>query len=104
VGRKFFQPFSFFLDIDLGGRNRKRLDQKVGAVGTELSSNRLKFFYRIAGRGVRRIDEMEKKPAAFDVTEKLKSQSFTGMRAFDQAGNVRHDEIRMAFGLDHTQM
>ena len=89
---QFFQPGAVRRGVQLCGDNNHRLLGKFFAERGEFAFDDLEVVHRIAVGSIARIDQMRDQPRAFNVLQKSNAQAHPGMRAFDQAGQVRNNE------------
>src|SRR6185436_643705 len=62
------------------------------AILLQFAADRAVVFDRIGTVGRLRFDEVDQHACAFDVTQEFVPQASAGVRTFDEAGNVCHDE------------
>jgi len=61
---------------------------------TELAQQDVELFLGRHRRELREVEQHAQDPRAFDVTQEVVPESAALGRAFDQSGNVGHDELR----------
>ena len=89
--------------VDLTGQDNHRFREQLFAELAQLAEDNVEIVGWVAAAEIRDIDEMNEQPSTFDVAQELNAQAVSFVRAFDQAGNVGHDE-RMIARLDNAQI
>ena len=89
--------------IHLVERDQVRATRQRGAVFFELAANLLVIAPQLVLIAGGCIDHVDQHAGPIDMTKKLQSKSCALVSAFDQAGQVRHDEGGVFGELDHTE-
>ncbi len=89
---QFFKARAVRRRVQFCGHDDHRLLRKFFAERGKLSGNDLKIVHGIAVGSVAGVDQMRDQPRALDVPQKSDAQSSAGVRAFNQAGQIRHDK------------
>ena len=91
-------------DVDFGPHHCKRTLCQLYVVGTEFLAHDLEARYGIIGGPFRDIDQVKQKGGAFDVAEKLESQTFPLMGSFDQTGDIRYNKRAIIAPSNYTEV
>ncbi len=70
----------------------------------EFAADDVVIRHRIAAIGRHRLDQMHENAGPLDVPQEFVPQADAGMRPFDQAGQIGHDERAVAVDIDHAQI
>ncbi len=93
-----FGQFAFGDDDEFRALEQPRI------IKTQLVPNGRVVGHRIGPVGRTRFHQMHQHPGAFDVPQKLVSQSDADMGPFDEAGDVGHHELAIVADTHHAQM
>src|SRR6185437_11133030 len=85
--------------VGLVERHDLLLPRKIAAIGAQLGTHGL-----VGRRDIflSAVDQMQQRAAALDMAEEARAQTGAVMGAFDQAGNIGHDELAVA-DLHHAK-
>src|SRR5262245_22043865 len=78
--------------VDLAGNHDLRLRGERRIEQTKLLSNDVEIVHRIAARGARDVDDVQKDLGPFDVSEKSIAETVARVRTLDEARHVGDDE------------
>ena len=74
----------------------------MSAEAGQFAENHFHILHNVsAATRVRHIDQMDQQARALDVPQELRPQARTGVRAFDQAGNVGDHKTDFVLGIAH---
>jgi hypothetical protein len=90
-----------FDQIDLVEGDDLHLTGQAMSKGGQLGVDGVEVFDRI---GLRSVEQVNQNARAFDVAQKFVAQALAQAGSGDEAGNVGHDERRLAIEIDYAKI